>query len=89
MAISRFFDVTTQLELIDWQIMQEQYWNDTDTDGDRKRRRQAGFLVHQFAPWSLCTEIGVINTRIEHEVSSILQAATHRPRVIVRRQWYY
>jgi hypothetical protein len=89
MALSRFFDVTTELDHIDWQIMRERYWSDTDADGDRTRRRQAEFRVHQFVPWSLCTEIGVINARIEHEVSSILQAATHRPRVIVRRQWYY
>jgi len=89
MAISRFFDATSQLEHIDWQIMEERYWSDTDTDGDRTRRRQAEFLVHQFAPWSLCIEIGVINAGIEREVNSILQAATHRPRVIVQRQWYY
>jgi hypothetical protein len=33
------FDATACLEEIDWPIMEEQYWSDTDEDGDRKRRR--------------------------------------------------
>lgn len=89
MAISRFFDAPAHFDQIDWRIMQERYWNDTDVDGDRKRRRQAEFLVHRFVPWVLCREIGVINTRIAEEVNTVLQAAIHRPFVHVRRAWYY
>jgi len=89
MMISRFFSDPAHFDQIDWQIMQERYWNDTMMDGDRKRRRQAEFLVHRFVPWVLCREIGVINTHIAEEVNAVLQAATHRPHVHVQRPWYY
>ena len=42
---SSFFDDLTDIDKIDWCIMETTYWRDTDTDSDRKRRRQAEFLV--------------------------------------------
>lgn len=55
MDISTFFTDLNDLEKIDWDIMQSRYWYDTLKDGDRKRRRQAEFLVHSFFPWHLTT----------------------------------
>lgn len=55
MDISTFFTDLNDLEKIDWDIMQSRYWYDTLKDGDRKRRRQAEFLVHSFFPWRLTT----------------------------------
>ncbi len=49
MDISRFFTDLHDLDKVDWEMMQAKYWNDTLQDGDRKRRRQAEFLVHQFS----------------------------------------
>lgn len=46
MAFTRFFDEIRHLDQVDWPLMQETYWNDTDEDPDRKRRRQAEFLVY-------------------------------------------
>ncbi len=69
--------------------MKETYWHDTDKDGDRKRRRQAEFLVHQFCAWELITEVGVINRQIADRVRAILEPAVHQPAVTVRRGWYY
>lgn len=43
--------------------MGERYWNDTPEDGDRKRRRQAEFLVYTSLPWRLIEEIGVISRK--------------------------
>jgi hypothetical protein len=37
---------------VDWPLMNEHIWKDTLTDGDRKRRRMAEFLVHEHLPWS-------------------------------------
>lgn len=48
MDISRFFTDLKNLDQIDWAIMQATIWRDTLQDGDRKRRRQAEFLVHNF-----------------------------------------
>lgn len=89
MAFSEFYDDLKDLSRIDWQIMNATYWNDTDRDGDRKRRRQAEFLVHQFCPWTLVKEIGVINDDIKTKVERILHNQIHQPSVKIYSQWYY
>lgn len=65
------------------------YWQDTPTDGDRKRRRPAEFLVHQFFPWTLVQEIGVMTPAIAERVTAALEGQPYRPDVVVRREWYY
>lgn len=90
MKFTDFFDDLNYLDdAIDWDVMESRYWNDTNEDNDRKRRRQAEFLVHQFFPWQLITEIGVMNYTIKTQVEKILQNFTHKPSVIVRNNWYY
>jgi hypothetical protein len=89
MSFSSFFEELADLERVDWQIMQETFWNDTAEDGDRKRRRQAEFLVHRFFPWQLIKEIGVISSQVAHTVQALLDAEEHKPVVSVRRKWYY
>jgi hypothetical protein len=89
MALTQFFDHPADLNQVDWQVMTLKYWFDTPEDSDRKRRRQAEFLVHQFFPWQLITKIGVMHHSIKAEVEKCLQTATHQPGVILRRNWYY
>jgi ssDNA thymidine ADP-ribosyltransferase DarT-like protein len=64
-------------------------WADTPDDSDRKRRRQAEFLVHHFFPWNLISQIGVVNAEMKERVERLLTGAGHRPPVHVRQQWYY
>ena len=69
--------------------MKSKWWNDTVKEMDRKRRRQAEFLVHDFFPWELVTKIGVIDNGVAEQVNEILQRAPHRPTVVVKGSWYY
>ncbi len=89
MAFSEFYDDLKDLSQIDWQIMRTKYWNDNNDDNDRKRRRQAEFLVYQCCPWTLIKEIGVINSSIQTKVEKILQNQKHQPSVKIYSQWYY
>ncbi|NEQ97700.1 MAG: DUF4433 domain-containing protein [Cyanothece sp. SIO2G6] len=89
MVYSDFFNNLADLNQIDWGIMQEKYWRDTDEDGDRKRRRQAEFLVYQTVPWNLITSIGVINSTIQQQVQRILQDMNQSTPTQVRPDWYY
>jgi len=59
MAYTDFYNNLDDLDKVDWRLMGEKYWHDTDEDGDRKRRRQAEFLVHEFFPWKSVSYIGV------------------------------
>ncbi len=84
-----FYDDLQSLDMLDWEIMQAQYWNNTLDDGDRKRRRQAEFLVHQFCPWTLITEITVINNIVGSQVQQILQNFNYQTPIKVYSGWYY
>jgi hypothetical protein len=89
MHFTQFFDELKDLDKVDWDVMGAKYWNNRDEDMDRSRRRQAEFLVHQFLPWNLVIQIGVINSDMKIHVEQILQDSPHRPTVVVRRAWYY
>lgn len=56
-TFTKVFDDLTKLSCVDWNLMNEKYWNDTVSDGDRKRRRQAEFLVHDALPFPLVREV--------------------------------
>jgi hypothetical protein len=87
---SRFYDRPSDLnEAIDWAIMKEKYWNDTDEDGDRKRRRQAEFLVHRAVPWPLIRAICVMDEERAGQVHASLHEYHQQTAVKLRPNWYY
>jgi hypothetical protein len=71
--------------------MEADYWYDTVEDSDRKRRRQAEFLVHQRLPWSYIRGIAVYSEQQKQQVETIMNnnSNTHRPNAIIRKNWYY
>ena len=91
MTISRFYTDLCDLDVIDWDLMQSTWWNDTLEFPDRKRRRQAEFLVQYFFPWELISKIGVRLVRIQTQVQSIIEQTTKFPHPIVEQEldWYY
>ena len=89
MDISRFFTDLRDLTQIDWNIMRAAIWRDTLQDGDRKRRRQAEFLVHRFFPLTMIERIGVVNQSVGLQVSTLLQPLAHKPAITVEPGWYY
>ena len=89
MAITDFFENLVDLKKVDWEIMKERYWANTPEDGDRKRRRQAEFLIHQCCPWTLITTIGVKDSTTGKQVLELISGTKHRPEVSVMEDWYY
>jgi len=90
MAISRFFRDVSDLDKVDWEVMKAIYWNDTEQDNDRSRRRQAEFLVHDFSPWKLIEQIGVMNDTMADRVDKVLSSFKGTsPAVTVQQKWYY
>lgn len=87
MDYTDFFDDLKDLDKIDWKLMEARYWHDTDEDPDRKRRRQAEFLVHEFFPWKLVSYIGVYDYATAETVRKILQG--DNPKIGIERGWYY
>jgi len=88
---SSFFNDLQSIDSnIDWSVMRSRYWNDTNDDPDRKRRRQAEFLVHEFVPWDVIHQVGVYNQGIREQVLRTCSGKTgHLPEVSVEPGWYY
>jgi hypothetical protein len=86
---TRFFTDLEAITNVDFEVMRARYWNDTSEDGDRKRRRQAEFLVHTYVPWELIREIGVLDSQMRDRVNLLLRGETHVPPVRIRAGWYY
>lgn len=49
MRLSEFYNDQSDLARLDWEVMRSIYWFDNEEHPDRKRRRQAEFLVHEFS----------------------------------------
>ncbi|MDU0294705.1 DUF4433 domain-containing protein [Saccharothrix longispora] len=81
-----FADWQDLQESIDWPLMSERMWNNTAEDGDRMRRRQAEFLVHEFFPLSCVTAIIAMSRDAATKVIGIVGSDLE---VRVDRNWYY
>ena len=86
-ALTRFFEDAADFDRLDWEAIKAVQWADTDSDGDRKRRKQAEFLVHNFLPWACVSQIGVKNETMARQVRDLLLAEV--PPIVVRSSWYY
>ena len=88
-AWSNYDDGLGDLDQIDWPLMEATYWYDKIEDMDRKRRRQAEFLVHNLMPWFLIDEVVVLSSAVEQQVSNLLESAEQTTLVRTDRSWYY
>ncbi|MBN2002053.1 MAG: DUF4433 domain-containing protein [Anaerolineae bacterium] len=90
-AFTEWHDDLKQLTAVDWDMVYQRYWADTPDDMDRQRRKQAEFLVYQFCPWTLITEIGVVDSVAKARVETLFagfDAHLRRP-VHIQAAWYY
>lgn len=91
-AFTDWFDDLADLDKVDWRMVYERYWADNSrTDMDRQRRKQAEFLIHRFCPWASIQEIVVMNVQMRARVQAIMAEfpANLRRNVRVQRNWYY
>ena len=72
-------------EFVDKDAIQATNWSDPAV----KERKMAEFLVFRSFPWAAVVGIGVIGDKIRQEVEEHLSTHEHRPKVLVKRDWYY
>lgn len=89
MFYTNFYNQLCDLNNVDWEIMKSKYWYDTKEDGDRKRRRQAEFLVHNYLNWEYIYYIGVYNQETTEKVDKIVRDFKHKPDIRMHKEWYY
>jgi hypothetical protein len=89
MTFTKFFNNLSDLNQVDWELMKSRYWNDTIDEPDRKRRRQAEFLVFERFPLNHANAIAVKTQRMKRQVDSLLKKLNCSIAVYVRPNWYY
>ena len=87
--ISKFFNDERDLNQVDQSIMGAKYWNNTDQDNDRMRRRMAEFLIYEFVPVNCILAIIVYNDEIKNKVDSIQQNCQTQINVSIKKTWYF
>lgn len=86
---AQFFVDLADLDQIDWGIMKELYWQDTEDDNNRKWRRQAECLVYHSCPLDAFHGIAVKNEFSLNKVKSRLEQAQLSLPVRIRQEWYF
>lgn len=89
MKMSKFYKDIYDLNNIDWKIMEEKYWRDTDEDPDRSRRREAEFLVYQRCPMECMTKAVVYDKTMQSMVINLLREHQYGTDVQINPAWYY
>jgi hypothetical protein len=89
MLPSGFYDDLNDIRQINWKVVEGKYWHDTLDAPDRKRQRQAEFLVHDFFPWEKVLSIGVAAANMAVEVVKCIGTAAYRPEIMIKSDWYF
>ncbi len=88
--LSTFCDDLAQLpSRLDWDVLHALKWSNSEDDGDRKRRRQAEFLMRGAVPWEIVRGIAVYNEEMRLKLAPIVQNSSHQPKIAVLPEWYY
>ncbi len=51
--------------------------------------KQAEFLIEKQFPWELVSRIGLRTQQVRDQVNEMLQAASYKPQVEIKTEWYY
>lgn len=89
MQLTNNYCQVSDLDKVDWEVMRAIYWNDTIQDSDRKRRRMAEFLVHEYFPVDCIGLIAVKNERKKQQIEKILSKFGKNIPVKVYEDWYF
>jgi len=86
---SQFFNQEKDLKEIDWKTVNLIRWNDTEDDPDRKRKKQAEFLIHNEVPISILGVIAVYNENAQTKILTKLADNNIECNVVIKSNLYY
>jgi hypothetical protein len=88
-ALTEFFVSLDDLSRVDWTVVEHWSWHNRANNLDRKRRKQAEFLVHRFFPWDAVESIAVMTSAMTERVNNVISDSAPQTPVKVERSWYY
>lgn len=87
--LSKYYNDINDLNKLEWDVINTDSWGDTYEDNDRKRKKQAEFLVFKKLSASYIFGIGVMNEKAQEKVKQILDKMSVGISCIIKREWYY
>ena len=88
-SLSQFFNQEIDFKEVDWKTVNLVKWNDTEDDPDRKRKKQAEFLIHNEVPISMISAIVVFNENAKTNILTKIAENNIECNVIVKPSLYY
>lgn len=90
LRVAKFSTEPADLDtMIDWDLMKAAYWNNTDTEPDRRERRMAECLVHGRVPWSGFLGVSTKDEERARQARTALASVGAKASVGVRPAWYF
>ncbi len=86
---SQAFNDVKFLDKIDWDIVNASKWFDSESDPDRKRRKQAEFLIKNELTIDAIIGIAAYNDKALNNVSSQLKKHSREIKTVAMSNWYY
>lgn len=86
---AEFRNSINELDIVDWDVIHSDTWNNTPQFNDRKEKKQAEFLVHQHVPLECILGIGVYDNTMHQTVGGMVADSGKNIPVGIRQTWYY
>lgn len=87
--LSQVFNSRVGLEMVDWEAVKAKQWFDTEADPDKKRRKQAEFLIYKEVPINAIIGIAVYNKNAEEKTLKLLTEENVDIKTVVFPNWFY
>ncbi len=88
-SISTFYNKLEDLDKVDWDMVKQKWWHNTEEDTDRERRKQAEFLVYDRVPVNCISGLIVYNEATAEDLRRVVEEANLAIPVVVRPSFYY
>ena len=88
--LTAYYNQLTDLDKVDWDVVDLTFWTSTEEDPDIMRRKQAEFLVKNYVPLSCISGLIVLDGIVEQRVRDIMtETLCDLPIYIDNQRKYY
>ena len=88
-STAKFYNDAAQLIELDINTIRSRDWKNTRDDPDRRERKMAEFLAHDFVPWERIQGIGVFSQSHKEDAEAALAQYGSGTPVQIKQDWYY
>ena len=89
--LTAYFNNLSDLDRVDWGVVEKSFWQSTEDDPDRMRRKQAEFLIKTYVPLNCLSGIIVLDEISKGKAEEMMRdAGVSLPiHIDTKRKYYY